>query len=192
MHRRALSTLLIPSIRFTSILLDILCSENHRQYGPAQYHWYATVESLRRAIAYRPYLASVIAVIGLATSGIEICSRYQKAVKNASGDQARIISELKSLSIILESLKELGKKPASGDHTKELATLRNLGEPLASCEAAITGLLAKLDTGTGKKTLWKLDRRLKWPFQQHEVRDILANLERTKASLQLCLASDHV
>ena len=124
---------------------------------------------------YQSHVASTIPLLQLITSAITAGSRAQKSVTNAIGDPARIIKELESLRVILESLDELDKQPADNNSNASATLLKELNVPLESCKATISRCLSSSD----------------WLFEQQEVNDIVASLERTKASLQLCLAAVH-
>ena len=90
----------------------------------------------------------------------------------------------------MESLKELEKRLTSENYSDtSAALLKGLNVPLERCRVTMSGLLSHLESGPAKEGAWPLFQKLVWPFQQQGMNEILANLEKSKLSLQLGLAT---
>src|SRR5215475_5720622 len=134
-------------------------------------------------------LASIIAIVQLTGTIINICYDYQKGVRKAHKDQAAITKELKSLHAVLERLLELAESE-SDKGSARLSTFDSLTKPdgpLAECEAELISLKEKLEPASGWKAVGKA---LTWPLKEGDTRKILDKLERLKGTLNLALTAD--
>jgi hypothetical protein len=132
--------------------------------------------------------ASVIAVLQITASAINVCYVYQSGVRNAPRDLNRITDQLIGLRDVLENLLKLAQ---SKDGTR-LSTLKLLigpDGPLPKCEAELKHLVKKLEPASGG---WrKFGQAVTWPLKEGEVRATLDHMERTKAILHLALTADY-
>ncbi|KAJ5746418.1 hypothetical protein N7520_011600 [Penicillium odoratum] len=134
-------------------------------------------------------VASVIGVIQLAGSVIEICGGYLRNVKNAKDDILRLQQDVISLSEILSTLHDLLR----GLDGPKLTTTQNLSHNLMGCESALTNLKEKLSVQSTQNPMrrWGL-RALKWPLKRSEVDDAAHQIERYKTLFSLALDIDQM
>ncbi|EGU74140.1 hypothetical protein FOXB_15348 [Fusarium oxysporum f. sp. conglutinans Fo5176] len=117
--------------------------------------------------------ASVIAIIDLSAKVATLCFQYSTAVGNARTDVARLQSRLNDLDACLRGVHRV----LHGPNNQALPISRELIDSLDGCKA--------------RKTMRRLGlRALKWPFDSKEVSGIVANLERYKQTIMLCLQVD--
>lgn len=136
--------------------------------------------------------ASVIAVIQISAEVFDICRKYYIEVKDARKDIQKLRDEMTSLQDVLVNVADLADTPGS----EKLAVLRLLEKPdgpLKLCEKALTTLLEKLQSGSGKEKMRQFGiRALKWPFNNKEVMSIIAMIGRYKATFSLALNADQM
>jgi hypothetical protein len=134
--------------------------------------------------------ASVIAVLQLTASVINVCYVYQDGVRNAPRDLNRITDQLVGLRAVLENLLKLAQTEDSAGCPR-LSTLKLLTAPdgpLPKCETELKRLKEKLEPATGG---WrKFGQAVTWPLKEGEVRVTLDHIERTKVILHLALTAD--
>ncbi|SCO87692.1 uncharacterized protein FRV6_11819 [Fusarium oxysporum] len=115
--------------------------------------------------------ASVIAVIDLSAKVATLCFQYSTAVGNARTDVAHLQSRLNDLDACLRGVHRV----LHGPNNQALPISRELIDSLDG----------------SRKTMRRLGlRALKWPFDSKEVSGIVANLERYKQTIMLCLQVD--
>lgn len=133
--------------------------------------------------------ASCIAILQLSGAIINTCYDYRSRVKSAAKDASRIVNELNSLRSIIESLFVLLEDEAE-DRSSEKSALKELareGGPLDGCKAELETLKKKLEPKEG----WRATRAmLLWSLKESDVKRVLQTIDRTKATLQLVLATD--
>jgi hypothetical protein len=135
--------------------------------------------------------ASLIAVLQITASVINVCYVYQSGVRNAPRDLNRITDQLVGLRSVLESLLKLAQSE-DGTGSPRLLTLKLLNGPdgpLPKCEAELKHLKEKLEPANSG---WrKFGQAVTWPLKEGEVRVTLDHIERTKGILHLGLTADH-
>ncbi|PCD38687.1 hypothetical protein AU210_007153 [Fusarium oxysporum f. sp. radicis-cucumerinum] len=131
--------------------------------------------------------ASVIAVIDLSAKVATLCFQYSTAVRNARADIAHLQSRLNDLDACLRGIHRV----LHGPNNQALPISRELIDSLDGCKSELAQVQNRLDPGTARKTMRRLGlRALKWPFDSKEVSGIVANLERYKQTIMLCLQVD--
>jgi hypothetical protein len=131
-------------------------------------------------------VASVIAVIQLTGSIVEICGGYISKVKNAKQDILHLQEEIRALTGVLVALNELLQGPGG----TELTTSRSLFDNVSKCSATLTNIKEKIDPGTTQNSLRRVFRALKWPLQQSESITAISDIERYKSLFSLALQLD--
>jgi hypothetical protein len=131
--------------------------------------------------------ASVIAVIQLAGSIIEICGGYVAAVKNANKEIDSLRKVIEELKDVLQTLSRL----LDGPNGPKLFTSQKLALQISDCSSELTTLKERLRSGPKERVIGRLRlRSLKWPLQRKEVTSVMNNLERHKQSFVLALQVD--
>ncbi|KAF5675931.1 hypothetical protein FDENT_9649 [Fusarium denticulatum] len=131
--------------------------------------------------------ASVIAIIDLAAKVATLCFQYSTAVGNARADVAHLQSRLNDLDACLRGVHRI----LHGPNNQALPISRELIDSLNGCKSELAQVQNRLDPGKARKTMRRLGlRALKWPFDSKEVSGIVANLERYKQTIMLCLQVD--
>jgi len=139
--------------------------------------------------AYQQVLASVVAVLQVTGTVINICYNYQSGVRNAPRDLDRITNQLISFRAVLENFLTLARtEDTSG--SPRLSTLSLLIEPdglLCKCKLEVEYLRMCLEPASGWR---KVGQALTWPLKEGDVKKTLSYLEQTTATLQLALTTD--
>ncbi|QPC57801.1 hypothetical protein HYE67_000032 [Fusarium culmorum] len=131
--------------------------------------------------------ASVIAIIDLSAKVATLCFQYSTAVGNARADFAHLQSRLNDLDACLRGVHRV----LHGPNNQALPISRELIDSLDGCKSELAQVQNRLDPGKARKTMRRLGlRALKWPFDSKEVSGIVANLERYKQTIMLCLQVD--
>ncbi|EWY97447.1 hypothetical protein FOYG_02287 [Fusarium oxysporum NRRL 32931] len=131
--------------------------------------------------------ASVIAIIDLSAKVATLCFQYSTAVGNARADVAHLQSRLNDLDACLRGFHRV----LHGPNNQALPISRELIDSLDGCKSELAQVQNRLDPGKARKTMRRLGlRALKWPFDSKEVSGIVANLERYKQTIMLCLQVD--
>ncbi|CAI7609840.1 unnamed protein product, partial [Penicillium glandicola] len=131
--------------------------------------------------------ASVIAVIQLTGSILQICGKYLNNVKNAKQDIQRFQEKVAALSQVLHSLDELIR----GSDGNKLTATQDLIHNIAKCSSALTNLKEKINPETTQRHMrkWGL-RAFKWPLARSEVDFAIMELESYKTTFTLSLQVD--
>lgn len=127
--------------------------------------------------------ASIIAVLQMTGTVIQ----YLNDVKGASDDVRSILIEISNTSGLLYSLRD----PVAVDESW-LTTVKSLAAPsgpLEQFKSALEDLIVKLSPAVGLKNLGK---KIIWPFQKGEVKEILGKIERQKMLFSLALQNDNM
>ncbi|GFF68330.1 NACHT and WD domain protein [Aspergillus lentulus] len=129
--------------------------------------------------------ASVIAIIQLTGSLVNLCGGYIREVKDARSEILNLQRALTGLQDILQKLQEILQ------NDKSLPTSSRLVTSITDCCSELQALEASLDLGKGKRLMGKVGlRALKWPLKRTEVECVTKNLERYKSSFLLSLQVD--
>lgn len=130
--------------------------------------------------------ASVIAVIQLTGSVVNICGGYIQEVKDARDDIITLQRTVAGLEAILQRFKELLHEPRG---TKLSTSL--LANNISDCLSCLQVLEEKIDLRRGRRMMKRLGiRAIKWPLKRKEVDRIITNLERYKSFFTLSLQVD--
>lgn len=133
--------------------------------------------------------ASVIAVVQITGSIVQICGGYISKVKSAKQDILRLQQEVSSLGEVLRMLNELLHGP---DSTK-LTTSHTLFNDVANCSSTLTILKEKIDLETTQNPMrrWGL-RAFKWPLQHTEVEKVISDIKGYISLFSLALQTNHM
>lgn len=132
-------------------------------------------------------LITLIQVVGKATS---IGYGYLGAVKRAPDELQGLVNELNSLSLVLASLQNyVNTYPQSEALQKLNDPSPAKPGPLQECARELAKLVSKAEPKTGWR---KILGRLKWPLQETETSQIIAQIERHKSLFNLALGTDHM
>ncbi|KAL6229305.1 hypothetical protein BDW75DRAFT_235316 [Aspergillus navahoensis] len=131
--------------------------------------------------------ASVIAVIQLTGSLVELCGGYIQQVKHARDEILTLQRAIVGLQGTLQDLQNL----VQTNNGNTLPTSSRLVGNITDCLSDLRGLETRLDPGKRKKLMRKVGwRALKWPLKRTEVEEVIQNLERYKTSFLLSLQVD--
>jgi hypothetical protein len=131
--------------------------------------------------------ASVIAVIQLTGSLVELCGGYIREVKDAREEIRTLQRVIIGLQGTLQDLQNI----LQSNNGMALPTSSRLISNIADCLSDLRALETKLDPGNGKRLMRKMGlRALKWPLKRTEVEGVAKNLERYKSSFLLSLQVD--
>jgi hypothetical protein len=130
--------------------------------------------------------ASVIAVIQLTGSVVNICGGYIQEVKDARDDIITLQRTAAGLAAILQRFKELLHEPRG----TKLST-SSLANNISDCLTCLEALEEKIELTRGRRTMKRLGiRAIKWPLKRKEVDRIITDLERFKSLFTLSLQVD--
>ncbi|CAI7597639.1 unnamed protein product [Penicillium pancosmium] len=130
--------------------------------------------------------ASIIAVIQLTGSIVNVCRGYIQEVKDARDDIITLHQTVAGLEAILQELKEIPH-----DSRERKLSTSSLADNISGCFSCLGALEEKIDPGRGKRMMKRLGiRALKWPLKRKEVDKIIINLERYKSFFTLSLLVD--
>jgi Cdc6-like AAA superfamily ATPase len=128
--------------------------------------------------------ASVIAVLQLSSKVV----KYINSAAGASKERKRLREELRACESILQQLKDDADDSEEGKAWAEtIKALESPGAPLGRLWVALCKVEAKLQPKEGIK---KVLAELKWPFNEQEIKEIFATIEREKSLLELALANN--
>lgn len=131
--------------------------------------------------------ASVIAVIQLTGSLVELCRGYIQKVKGARDE---ILTLQRAITGLQGTLQDLQSLIQSKDR-KALPTSSRLVGNITDCLSDLRALETRLGPGKKEKLMRKVGwRALKWPLKRTEVEEVIQNLERYKTSFLLSLQVD--
>lgn len=135
---------------------------------------------------------SIAGLVAIADSVFTRVYRYTKAVKGAGKEIQDLSNGLRDLSGLLHNLEVvLSALEDDGDNTIDPhVRLR----PINSCRETLLKIQKKLEShnpeASGKSTFENTIRKLKWPFSGPEMKLLLADVERHKATINIALAGD--
>jgi hypothetical protein len=131
--------------------------------------------------------ASIIAVIQLTESIVQICGTYISKVRDAKEDVIRLQQNTRALTVVLEALDNLLHEPKGS----EMSTSQRLRSDITDCSSSLTSLKDKIDPETTQKPMRKWGfRAIKWPLKRTEVDKAVSDIERYKTLFSLGLQID--
>ncbi len=143
------------------------------------------------------FVASLIAVVGLADQVISCCHRYISAVKDCPSDLRAILIETSSLKAAIVNLEYLYKNSPGPELTQFFDSLDGEDGPIRGCRRCLQELEELLPDekirdpdGRKRKAIQPTLERLAWPFRENKANKLLAELGRFRASISLALATD--
>ncbi|KZF19506.1 hypothetical protein L228DRAFT_241725 [Xylona heveae TC161] len=134
--------------------------------------------------------ASIIAVVQLSGSVINLCYNYVKSVRDGRKEVMQFVEELNDLKRILERLLEIALKHETSQSPFPMPMLEIFGNDdsiLTECENFLKQLEPRLKPNGLKGAV----QALKWPLKEKETKAELERIERLKKSLTLALAVDN-
>ncbi|KAJ5796214.1 uncharacterized protein N7518_004754 [Penicillium psychrosexuale] len=131
--------------------------------------------------------ASVIALVQVTGTIVQICGKYINNVKNATQDIQRFQEKIVALAQVLQSL----DKVTRGSNGNKLTTTQDLVDTIAKCSSALARLKDKIDPETTQRGMrkWGL-RAFRWPLARSELDDAIMELEWYKTTFALSLQVD--
>ncbi|PKY03251.1 WD40 repeat-like protein [Aspergillus campestris IBT 28561] len=123
--------------------------------------------------------ASVIAVVQLTATIVQLCGVYASKVKDAKQDILRLGEEVDALRKILITLHEFMSGPDGADSIVHDDLLANI----ARCFTTLSGFEKKLDLKTTQKAIRRKLHLLKWPLEQGEADRVIEHIERKTARI---------
>ena len=133
--------------------------------------------------------ASISGLLTLADIVFRRTYKYVKAVKKAPKEISALSTEIGSLYGILSSL-QLISRQLEGE-TFDTSTRTHHVQSCFETLEHVRSILDKDDTSSiHDQRLETLKRKLRWPFTSSEVKDLIAEIERHKATLVLALNVD--
>ena len=134
-------------------------------------------------------IASGIAgLVAIADTIFSRTYRYARLVKNAEKDVEELASEIRSLSGLLHGL-ALVLNELEAETSERNFRLHHIN----SCRGTLTKIEKKLDNydfGANKGIVDKTLRKLKWPFSVEETKELIAEVGRHKATINVALSAD--
>lgn len=139
--------------------------------------------------------ASVITIITLADHIMSICKGYVTTVKEASSDLRKILIEIGSVKLIVETL-QLTLMCDGGEGHRLSKQLGSSDGPLESCRNALKALEQLLPStterhsnGSRRKLNWTY-AELAWPLKESKARKLIEEIGRHKTTISVMLTSD--
>ena len=127
--------------------------------------------------------ASIIATIQLS----EKVSKYLCDVKDAPEECYTLLSEVAASKALLEILERKATSAGQGYPSDAVNLLNVPNGPLHQFERELKRIESKLGPADG---FAKISKRLRWPFQKREAKNILKAIERQKSLFLLALQND--
>ena len=133
--------------------------------------------------------ASISGLVTLADIVFRRTYKYVKAVKKASKEISALFAEISSLYGVLRSLELVSRQLE--DETFDTSTRIHHVQSCFETLEHVRSILDKDKTSSlHDQPLETLKRKLRWPFTSSEVKDLIAEIERHKATLGLALNVD--
>ncbi|CAK7216079.1 hypothetical protein SEUCBS140593_002749 [Sporothrix eucalyptigena] len=128
--------------------------------------------------------ASIIAVLQLSSEVV----KYISAAAGATEERRRLREAVRACENILQKLKDESDDSEEGKAWSEtIKALEAPDAPLGRLSVVLRKVDAKLQP---KKGIMKALAVLKWPFNEREITEIFATIEREKSLLELALTKD--
>ena len=125
--------------------------------------------------------AGVAGFVSLTIQLVSILKEYTSTVKAAPSEAQTLLTELASLSQVLQQLTNFLKKPEHNVNFRETSVLCSV---VAICDDKIKGLYTRLDKF---RSAGGLRERWKWPFQKQECLEIAQTLHHCAQTIELSL-----
>ena len=144
---------------------------------------------------------SIISVLQAANAIISICYDYRSAIAEAPWALTKVMDEIKSLRVVLETLEAISRdlelqKPGPA---RRLAALELLCTPsgglLKMCQLELSSLENKLSSSWYGKIGSKRRAAIQamgWRLKDSDAKGALSNIERYKSTLALAITTDEV
>ncbi|PGG95246.1 hypothetical protein AJ79_10164 [Helicocarpus griseus UAMH5409] len=132
--------------------------------------------------------ASIITLAQLAASII----KYMKAVVDAPLEKRRLLMEIIQARGLLLTLHELMDEVEDEDWSSTIQSLSSHDGPLSTFRQLLEDMAGKLGIACSGSCISTAFHRLRWPFDQTRLQEMIASLEKLKSSLLLALANDHI
>ncbi|KAF4496130.1 Ankyrin repeat domain containing protein 50 [Fusarium agapanthi] len=127
--------------------------------------------------------ASIIAILQLSTAA----THYVVSAKGATKQQRRLHEEIRGCEDILLGLKDILENERPGPTAPRISLLEGPQSPFKRLKTLFESIKVKL---APKKGLTKVVSSLTWPFNEKDVSELLAAIQREKGLLQLVLEND--
>ncbi|KAL2066420.1 hypothetical protein VTL71DRAFT_2491 [Oculimacula yallundae] len=131
---------------------------------------------------------SVAGLVSIADAVFTRTYRYVRQVKNAETEIGELASGIRSLSGTLHGL-ALVLSELERETNETNFRLHHIN----SCRATLTAIETKLDcydVTTSEKKLDRVIKRLRWPFSHTETKELIADVERHKSTINVALSAD--
>jgi hypothetical protein len=140
------------------------------------------------------HLSVAASIAGLITIADIVVRRgycYLHDLKDVEKDAKKLIDEVNLLSGILHSLKNVAEYLESDDYEFDPATQIHY---VNACQKSLLRIQEQLDGAdpTSTSGVKKLKKKLKWPFEKHKTEELLADIEKHKATMTLAMSADHM
>ncbi|KAJ6186665.1 hypothetical protein N7519_007966 [Penicillium mononematosum] len=132
--------------------------------------------------------ASLITLLQLASSVI----KYFKNVSNAPIQKRKLLSALVQARGLLSTLIDLTNDVDDEDWSHTIQSLSTPNGPLSAFQDILEQIARKIGVTTSDSNISSAIGRLRWPFDQSQVQEMLASLEKLKSCFLLAIANDHI
>lgn len=132
--------------------------------------------------------ASIITVAQLAASVI----KHMKAVVDAPLQKRRLLTEIIQARGLLLTLHELTNEVEDEDWSSTIQSLSSQDGPLYTFRQLLEEMAGELGIARSGSRISTAFHRVRWPFDQTRLQEMIASLEKVKSSLLLALANDHI
>ncbi|KAL1848838.1 hypothetical protein Plec18170_007854 [Paecilomyces lecythidis] len=132
--------------------------------------------------------ASLAALLQLATNVIH----YVKSVINAPKIKRKLLTALIQARGLLSTLVDLTQEVEDEDWSHTIQNLSIHNGPLSVFQDILEKIARKLGVTTPGLKIPKALNRLLWPFDQTNLQEMLASLEKLKTHFLLAIANDHM
>jgi hypothetical protein len=135
--------------------------------------------------------ASIAGLITIADIVVRKGYCYLHDLKDVEKDAKKLIDEVNVLSGILHSLKNVAEYLESDDYEFDPATQIHY---VNACQNFLLRIQVQLDEAdpTSTSGAKKLKRKLKWPFEKCKTEELLADIEKHKATMTLEMGADQM
>lgn len=132
---------------------------------------------------------SIVGLIQFTGTIFKLVFNFCKEVKDAPRKAQELVSLIRDLAGMLESLRLLGTALEANNPRSFLRPqhLQSFKEILLRISKPINEAQSDFDSGKGVK---KLRRRLQWPFTLPETNSLFSDLQEHRANIQLALSAD--
>lgn len=143
--------------------------------------------------------AGIIAFISAANSLLLLCYKTQAELRHTSWALVRLIKEIQDLRNLVESVRVAAStsegQQANDQRAASVELYKAMEVPLKECMNEVCALDKKLrifsSNGHDSK-LKNVVQAVKWTTHQKDVERFLANIDRCKGALTLCISSQNL